>query len=105
MANRFPALSYLKSINTIEKDKAIAVDIDNGYSLKTNKKDLYVSIIKNTFYIDDKPHYQFENIGRVDFDKKIDEKTSNYKVKKGKEEINTAFNNNQTLILSLRPLE
>jgi len=102
---RFPALSILKSINTVEKDKALFVDVDNTYSIKTNKKDLYVNIIKNVFYNDNKPLYQFETIGKVDFDKNIDIKISNYKVKKGKEEINAAQNNNQILVLSTRPLE
>lgn len=105
MTDRFPSLSFLKSVNTIEKEKAITVDIDLNYSVKTNKKNLYAHTIKNTFYINGKPHYQLENIGRVDYDKNIDAKNAHYNVKKGKEEIHSANKNNQTIILSPRPLE
>lgn len=105
MSERFPALSFLKSVNTLEKEKALAVDIDINYSARTNKKNLYAHIIKNTFEVNGKKHYQLENIGRVDFDKNIDAKSSNYKVKKGKEAIHSAYKNNQTIILSPIPLE
>lgn len=105
MKERFPVYAYLTSISKVEKEKAISVDIDNNFSTQTQKQDLYVNIIKNTYYLDNLTYYHFETIGRVDFDKKIDEKKSSYKVTKGKEEINSYSINNKAMILSIKPLE
>lgn len=102
---RFPIYSNIVDVSLDEKNKAVSIGVNTLFHINTQKKDLFVNKLKETYILDNKKYYRYQTIGKIEFFKQTYGKVVQYKISRGGKDIALCKDQNEPLFLSTHLFE